>query len=137
MPAHPVEVEKVDHVAVHQAVNHIADGTAQNAGHGKGEQFLSGVRLEHPHNQARCRNTNNGKEPTLPAPGAGQKREGGAAVVHPYQVEETGYGRAVAQVVIANDQDLGELVGDQDDQGQPQPLQHAAARAAQADGGFG
>ena len=40
MGAAPVEVEKVHHVAVQQAVDHIAQGAAQNAGQGKGKQPL-------------------------------------------------------------------------------------------------
>ena len=66
----------------------------------------------------RRRHADAGEEPALPARCRRQERECRARVVHAHDVEEAGHVGAVAQLVVAQDQHLGELVGDQHDQRQ-------------------
>ena len=48
----PVEVEHVDHVAVHEAVDDVADRAAQDAGQREREQALARMRAQQPDDEA-------------------------------------------------------------------------------------
>ena len=123
-----MKVQKIHHVAVECAVNHVANRTAQYAGKCKGKQLLTRVRFEHPDDKNRCSNTDASKKPALPATCIGQKRESSTGVVHANNIKKTGDVSRVAQTVIAQDQHLGELVCNQYQQRQAQPRQHATRR---------
>src|ERR1035437_5778026 len=128
----PVELQKINHVAIQQAVKHIAQGAPQDAGQRERKQLLPGVRLEQPQNN-NCRQYANDREkPALPAGGAGQKRERCAPVVDPHQIEKRRGLEAVTELIRTNDQDFGELVSEQHYQGQAQPGQHASRWVALA-----
>lgn len=75
-----MKVEHIDHVAVPDAVNYIAQCAAQYAGHGKAEELLPGVLPQHPDDEYARSHANAGKEPALPAAYAGQKGKGRAVV---------------------------------------------------------
>ena len=85
--AAPVEVQKVHHIAVQQAVNYVTDGATQNAGHGKAEQALARVRAQHPHNGNHRNNTNSGKKPTLPATCIGEDGKRRPSIEKMYEVK--------------------------------------------------
>ena len=95
------------------------------------------VGLEHPQDKARCQHPYDGEKPALPTARTRQKRERRAAVVYAHQIEKAGDSVAVAPLVEAQNQHFGELVGYQNDQRQPQPLQHAAAASDGFEAGFG
>ena len=130
-----MKIKKIHHVTIQYPVNHIADGPTQDAGQGKGKQFLTGVRPQHPDDQACRQQPDGGEKPALPTRGARQEREGGAAVMDPDQVKEAGDHRTVAQAVVAHHQHLTKLVGQQDDGGQGQPAQHAGCGRLAGPGG--
>jgi hypothetical protein len=46
-----VELQEVDHVAMQQAVDHVADGAAQDAGQREAEQLLARMRAQHPEDE--------------------------------------------------------------------------------------
>jgi hypothetical protein len=90
VPAGVVELQEVDHVAMQQAVDQVADGAAQDAGQRQAEQLLARVRAQHPEDEHGWRHGDAGEQPALPARGRGQERERGAGVVRPDDVEEAG-----------------------------------------------
>jgi hypothetical protein len=62
------------------------------------------------------------EEPALPARSAMQEAEGRTEVVGAHEVEEPVTGRTSPSWKCAKDEDLGELVGQDDDSGDEQPL---------------
>ena len=108
-----------------------------DAGHPAGDRrvddrklaALARVALEHPDDEARGQRSQADEEPALPARGAGEEREGRAGVVHAHDVEERGDGAAVAELEVAEDQRLGELVEQDDGQRDAQPGQQRGTGA--------
>ena len=64
-----MHLQEVDHVAVHQPVDHVADRAAEDAGQREREQLLPGVRPQHPDDEDRRGDADGGEEPALPARG--------------------------------------------------------------------
>ena len=65
VPATPVEIQKVDHIAVHQAVHHVADGAAQDERNGQTEELLTRMRIQHPQHEDRGHAKNENAAPWL------------------------------------------------------------------------
>jgi hypothetical protein len=73
-----------------------------------------------------------GKEPALPAARRSQERKSRARVVRPHDVEKARDRRGITQVVEAEDQRFGELVGEQHHQRPAQPAPQARASSPAA-----
>ena len=126
----PVELQEVDHVAVQQAVDHVADRAAQDAG--QREARTASARRA----MRSIQTMNTAAATPMPVknqrcqPEAAARKENAAPVLCARtmlkKLRDVG---GVAQLVVAQDQHLGELVGDQQDQRQAQPGQHAARAA--------
>src|SRR5690606_7073242 len=67
VPAAQMEVEKIDDVAVDQAVDDVADCTAENQRQRPAEQPLTGMPVQQPDDEQRCGNPHHREEVTLPA----------------------------------------------------------------------
>src|SRR5512147_2664287 len=110
VPAAPVEVEKVDDVSVGDAVDDVADGTAEYQCQGAGEELLVSVPGKQVEDEHRRREPDDRQELVLPPGGGGEERKGRSLVVGEHQVEETCYRTDVAEAERALDDDLGQLV---------------------------
>src|SRR5574344_1315171 len=117
----PVKIQKIHHIAMHQPIEYVADGPAQNAGQRKTKQLLRWIFAQLPHDEHRCHHANADKQPALPAAVVGQKRKRRARVVRTHDVEKAGDGRAVPQRVVAQDPLLGQLVQQHNHQRPEQP----------------
>ncbi|MPM44898.1 hypothetical protein SDC9_91580 [bioreactor metagenome] len=125
-----VEVQEVHHVAVLHAVHDVADGAAEDAGQREAEQLLPRMRAQLPDDEDGGGQADAGERPALPAAGIGQEAEGGAGVVGTNHIEEARDVGGVAQLVVAEDEHLGELVGQEDHHGPGEPGPDAAAAGA-------
>ena len=83
----PMKIKKIHHVTIQYPVNHIADGPTQDAGQGKGKQFLTGVRPQHPDDQACRQQPDGGKKPALPTACICQKTKCGTSVVRLHKIK--------------------------------------------------
>lgn len=84
----PVEQQKIYHVPVHQAIHHVADGTAQNQAKRQAKQGLFGRAAQHGHDKYRGNGCDADKEPALPTLTTGQKAERRAGVVEQGEIKK-------------------------------------------------
>src|SRR5690606_29228405 len=83
-----VEVDKIDHEAVPQAIEQVAERTANNKGIGDVVQLLLRRTAVHHHQQHRHDSDGDtGEEPALPAAVIGQEAERGTVVARIEQIE--------------------------------------------------
>ena len=87
VPAPPVEIDEVDHVAVHRAVDEVAERSRADQRRGEAEKALAVVLPEHHEEPGHDGDGERAEQPALPAARVGQKRERGAAVVRENEVE--------------------------------------------------
>ena len=120
----PVEVKEVDHMAVSQAVDHIAHRATQNQCQRKAKQFLRGVAAQHPQNKPGCHHANTREKPALPTRSVGEHGKRRSAVVYPHQIEIRCDGLAVPPSKAVHDQQFGDLIDQQHHQSNAQPQQH-------------
>jgi hypothetical protein len=116
VPAAVMHLDEVDDPAVPDAVDHVADRTAEDEREGPAEQTLAAVVPQHPDNEDRRRGAEADEEPALPARRAGEKRKRRSGVVYANQVEERSDGSAVTELECADHEQLGQLVEQDDDQ---------------------
>ena len=125
----PVEVDEVDHVAVHHAVDDVAERAAEHERQPDREQRLIGAdapQPEHEHDADDQRQAD--EEPALPAGRLREDAERGAGVLQIDDVEERQQRDRVLHLHGADDQRLGRLVEQHDEERQPQPVAGAVRR---------
>jgi hypothetical protein len=74
-PRRPVEVEEVDHVAVHHAVDQVAQGAAHDQGQRPAEHALAGVLAQQVQDETDGADCDGGEEVALPAALVAQEAE--------------------------------------------------------------
>ncbi|CAM2158642.1 hypothetical protein PT2222_40414 [Paraburkholderia tropica] len=124
-----MEVQEVDHVAVHQAVEHVAERAAQNERKRRAEHALARVTLEQIADHQRGHDAQRRERPALPAAGRREEAERRALVVDQHEVEERRDHAAFAVCEHFGDGDLGELIREDHDHRDAEPRRERAAHA--------
>lgn len=90
VPGFVVEIEKIDDVTMHSAINHIAQRAAHNQRQCSRQPALAGVRqaAQPEQNNSAHTQAEKDKKPALPAGRIRQKAEGRAGIVQQHQVKK-------------------------------------------------
>ena len=129
VPAAPVEVDEVDDVAVHDAIDHVAERAAEHQRQADREQRLVGADAPQPDHQHEAHDQRQpDEEPALPAGRLREDAERGAGVLQVHDVENRQQRDRVLHLHGADHQCLGRLVEQHDEERQPQPVAGAARR---------
>nr|GEU28492.1 hypothetical protein [Tanacetum cinerariifolium] len=117
----PVKIEEVDHVAVQHAVDDVAHRAAEDQRQRPREHALAAMLFQQVDDVDRRAHADGGEEVPLPAARIVQEAEGRALVIGQHQVEERCDEFFLAQLEGAGNGDLGQLVDQDDDEGNAQP----------------
>ena len=121
VPAGRMEIEEIDDVAIHHAVDDIADCAAQDQGQRPAEHVLAGMLAQQVDDEDHGRDRNRGEEVALPAGLSGKEAECSPLVVREHKVEEGGHRVRIAIGEQLADSDLGDLVDQDHDGGNAEP----------------
>src|SRR5476649_2161141 len=116
-PAFPVKIEEIDHVAIDQAVDGVAERATEYQRQGPAKHALAGVLSEQVDDVAGRAQGDGREKVALPAALVGQKTERGAPVIPQHQVEIRGNDHFLRIAEGALYHDFAELVEQYDDGG--------------------
>ena len=121
LKALPVEVEKVDDVAVDGAVDHVPERTCRDEREREAQQLAVAVAHEK-HDHRDDDGGGEGRErPALPAARIGQERKGRARVVRQDQIESRAHGQDLAEREVLLEPDLRRLINAEDEESEAEP----------------
>src|SRR5471030_3240583 len=124
VPVVHVEIDKVDHKAVHHTVKHVAERATNN--HRKCDviQTLLCTAAVHQHQQHHHDNQRNRREePALPATFIRQEAERRARIVSVGQIKERNQRHGLTELKMPHDQKLTAEIDDNDENRQPKPAE--------------
>mmetsp|Transcript_5263 Transcript_5263/g.19703 ORF Transcript_5263/g.19703 Transcript_5263/m.19703 type:complete len:215 (+) Transcript_5263:140-784(+) len=123
----PVHVDPVHHGAAHDAVDHVRQGAPEDQSEARSLHARHCGAPDHEDQEDRRSQGDRDEEVALPAARIVQEAERRAVVVGADQVEEAGDRAHLTELEGTDDEDLGELVGQDDQARDQQPLQQAGA----------
>ncbi len=122
MPVADVEVDHIDHKAMPQAIEQVAQRAADNQRVGNIVQLLRRLRTVHQHRQHHANaDRDPGKEPALPAAAVGEEAKGRAIVAGIMQIKRREQRNRLPQSEVLEDQEFAAQIDNQHGYDHPQP----------------